>query len=522
MTRVPRILPVCALVLLGACTTLGPDYRRPPSAWLEQWQPGYGDSLQEASLSEAELAFWWRLFEDPVLERLIGILRRDNISLHVAGLRVMESRAQLAIAGSLRYPQAQTLDASGAYTERRPSQTSSGDSDTFTSYQASVFIGWEIDFWGRFRRSIETADAAFFASVANQQDAQVLLVAQLADFYYQYRITQERIAIAGQNARLQRRSFEITSQMFESGESSELDLQQAKAQYMRTLSTIPDLELLLVRIRNSLGLLLARPPGAIEEMTGELPALPEIKPETIADIPAGLLIRRPDIRVAAYQIAAQTSQIGVAEADKYPSISLFGTLGWQDAGLPASETIRTISAGPSLSWNLLNYNRFTNNVRVQDARLQQLIENYHLSLLRAAGEVDDAVTAIVKNHAKLQFTRQALAAAERSLKLATSRYQEGYADFQRVLDAQRALETQSERNIIDRGQQISAVIALYRALGGGWTDMPVADYLPQSIRDEMEQRSDWSNLLIAPIPVESDWLAEGNAAGAGATASDNP
>lgn len=504
--------------MLTGCVSLGPDYERPHTEWLQEWQPGYSDKLQTAAeLGEQELAFWWRLFADPVLNSLIESLRQDNLTLRIAGLRVMESRAQAAIAGSLHYPQVQTLDATGAYTENSPSQTGSGDKDTLTSYQAGLSIGWEIDFWGKFQRSMETADAAFFASVANQQDAQVLLVAQLADTYYQYRITQERILIARQNAALQKRSLDITTRKFENGESAELDLQQAKAQYMRTLSTIPDLELLLTRVRNNLCLLLARPPGEIAELTGELPPLPTITPQAFAQIPAGVLIRRPDIRVTAYQIAAQTSQIGVAEADKYPSISLFGTLGWSDNDLPASETIRTISAGPSLSWSVLNYGRFSNNVRVQDARLQQLIETYHQSVLRAANETDVAITDIVKTHEKQYYATEALNAAERSLTLANALYQDGYADFQRVLDAQRSLANQSERNILDRSQQISAVISLYKALGGGWMDVPIEDYLPASTREQMQARSDWGQLLIAPLPVESDWLAEGNRA-----ASDQP
>lgn len=501
-----RLLVVALLSTVTACMTLGPDYQRPETDWLSQWQPEQADALQYG-IQQQELAFWWQVFADPVLEQLIDTLRRENISLRIAGLRVMESRAQAAIAGSLHYPQVQTLDGSGAYTETDPSQT---DNDSVTSYQGGFSIGWEIDFWGKFQRNMETADAAFFASVANQQDVQVLLVAQLVDFYYQYRITQERIKIAQHNAALQKRSLEITTQKFDSGESPELDLQQAKAQYMRTLSTIPDLELLLSRIRNSISLLLARPPGYIAELAGELPELPQIAPEKFAKIPAEVLIRRPDIRLSAYQIAAQTSQIGAAEAEKYPSISLFGTIGWSDNDLPSSETIRTISAGPSISWTVFNYGRFSNNVRVQDARLQQLIEGYQQNVLRAANEADIALTEIIKNHDKKQYADQALAAAERSLTLANALYQDGYADFQRVLDAQRSLANQSERNIIDRGQQITAVVALYKALGGGWIDVPIEAYLPESTRQQMEDRSNWGKLLIAPIPVESDWLADGN------------
>lgn len=500
---------VAGLVSLTACTTLGPDYQQPTLDWVDDWQPDLYNALQsDIAIDGDELRFWEHLLHDPVLAKLLDIVRRDSISLHIAGLRVIESRAQLAIAGKLVYPQAQTINGSVAYTDSRAASGGSEGSVSATRYQAGASVGWEIDFWGRFQRSIETADANFFGSVANQQNVQVLLVAQVADLYYQYRTLQQRIDIANQNADLQQRSFEITGRKFENGESSELDLQQAKSQYMATLSAIPDLELSLINVRNSLSLVLSRPPGKIVEITGELDELPYVKPEEIAEIPAQLLIRRPDVRLAAYQIAAQTSQIGIAEAAKYPSISLFGTIGWSGDDGSSSQTIQTISAGPSLSWTVFNYGRFTNNVRVQDTRLQQLIETYHQSVLQAAIEVDNAVSAIVKTHEQQQYTNQSLEAARRSLTLATSRYREGYADFQRVLDAQRSLFSQSERDLINRGKHVSGLISLYKALGGGWVDMSIEEYIPESMRKLMKARTDWGELLIAPIPVESSWLAE--------------
>ncbi len=499
---------VLGVLSLSACTTLGPDYITPEVTWQDEWQPEFNTLLNaDLEFDDAELAFWWHIFEDPALDALIQELRRDNLTLRIAGLRVLETRAQLAIANSLHYPQSQTISGQASYSDSRAINDDSIDPQTQSSYQIGGSVGWEIDFWGKYERSMQTADAAFFASVANQKNIQVLLVAQLVDLYYQYRVLEERVRIARENGDLQKRSFEITQQKFEKGESSELDLQQAKAQYMGTLSTIPDLELAQLKVRNALGLLLGRTPGNIDALQNAALPLPYIDPKSIAHIPAGVLIRRPDIRLHAFQVAAQTAQVGAAEADKYPSISLFGTLGWSGSDQDSSQVIQTFAAGPALNWNVLNYGRLRNNVRVQDARLQQAIEQYQLSVLEAAVDVDNALSELAKNHEKRAYTEASLAAAKRSLTLSTSRYQEGYADFQRVLDAQRTLASESSREVVDHGNHISAVISLYKALGGGWTETDILEYLPESTRERMDERINWGELLIAPIPVEPDWLA---------------
>lgn len=312
-----------------------------------------------------------------------------------------------------------------------------------------------------FQRGIESADAAFFASIANQQDLQVLLSAQAADLYFAYRTTELRIAIARENAAIQQRSYEITERVYQSGQQSELDLQQAKTQYLATLATIPELQGSLIKTRNALATLLGRPPGDLPELGRKIDDLPNIEPLLIRDIPARLLMRRPDVRAAAWQVAAQSAQIGLAEADFYPAITLLGSLGWAGNSLGASPTNTTLAVGPGFTWNVFDYGRIANSVRVQDARLQQLIEQYQDTVLQAAREIDDAAISIVKTAEQRRFLFDSLRAAQRALKLANDRYREGYADFQRVLDAQRAVFSQSERELINRGSHISAVISLY-------------------------------------------------------------
>ena len=489
---------------LNACTTLGPDYEEPEVAWLADWQSDlYGQIGSPQRETELDLGFWWQLFNDPTLNQLVETARRENPSLRIAGLRILEARAVLGIAGSTLYPQVQQV--SGAVslvdTEESDGPTINGD-QSFTAYGAGFDLGWELDFWGRFRRGIESAEAAFFASITNQQDAQVLLSAQTADLYFAYATTLARIGIARKNAAIQKRSFEITEKIYESGQGSELDLQQAKTQYLATLSTIPDLEATLIQFRNAIAALLGRAPGNVPELASLREQLPIIEPIVIEDIPARLLLRRPDIRTAAWQVAAQSAQIGVAEADYYPAITLLGSIGWSADTLDATpDTFNTV-VGPALTWNIFDYGRIRNNVRLQDARLQQSIELFQNSVLQAAREIDDAAIRVIKTDEQRVVLSDALRAAERSLELANTRYQEGYADFQRVLDAQRVLFAQEEGVLVNQSAHISAVIELYKAIGGGWFAMPVEQLVPPSVREQMRSRTNWGDLLSAPLPAQ--------------------
>lgn len=503
----PRFSAVAAAALLQACTTLGPDYAEPDVEWVDEWQTSlYGQVDEQIQKPVAEdLEFWWHAFNDPVLNELIDTARRENPSLRIAGLAIAESRALMGIATGSQYPQVQQATGSAARVDSWQTEGSnSGDHSDLNNYNLGFNVGWEADFWGRYRRSIESADAAFFSSVTNQQNAQVLLSAQVAQTYFSYRTTAQQIEIAKTNAKLQKRSLEITEQLYDSGQDSELDLQQAKTQYLSTLATIPGLEINLQQLSNALGALLARSPGDMPELEGEAQELPELNSLMIHEIPGRLLMRRPDIRTAAWQVAAQSAQIGVARADLYPSISLFGSLGWSGNSLGSTVDTATLGVGPSFTWNLFNYGRIENNVRVQDSRLQQAIESYQNTVLQAAREIDDAAISVVKTHEQGEILSNALKAAERSLKLSNSRYREGYSDFNRVLDAQRALAAQSNSVVGNQGAHINAVIAFYKSLGGGWEEATTEQLIPETTRQTMEQRTDWGDLLTAPQAVPSE------------------
>jgi NodT family efflux transporter outer membrane factor (OMF) lipoprotein len=495
------------LLFVSACTSLGPDYQKPEVPWLQDWHTDlYGQVKDPSAAFEQDLEFWWHLFDDDTLNELIEIAKAENPTIQIAGLRILESRAQLGIAGSTLYPQVQQLNGSANYINSEDHGGVSLDRHkSFANYSIGPSVAWELDFWGRFKRTIESADAAFYSSIYNYQDIQVLLTAQVATLYYAYRTALQSIEINKMNAEIQKRNVEITELKFKRGQDSELDLQQARTQYYSTLSVIPDLEINLVQIGNALSAILARKPGDLAELEDIDGKLPQIDPLAINEMPAKLLMRRPDIRASAAQVAVQSAQIGIAEADYYPSISLLGTINYSGSTLDATPDISLFSGGSGFSWNIFDWGRIENNIRLQDARLQQLIESFQDNVLQAAREIDDAAISVVKTYEQKAIIHESLTSAQRSLEIANKRYAEGYSGFQRVLDAQRALLTQSNNELANHSNHISAIINLYRSMGGGWMETPIDEIIPESTRETMEARSEWGELLTAPLPTETDY-----------------
>ena len=251
-------------------------------------------------------------------------------------------------------------------------------------------------------------------------------------------------------------------------------------------------------------MLVGQPPGSLPELNAETALVPLVDQALLDDVPANLLLRRPDVRAAELAVATQSALIGVAEADLYPSISLLGSIGWSASSLDDSPQTVSLGAGPSLVWNLFDHGRLRNNVRVQDARLQQLIEAYRDRVRQAAREADDAATGLAKSLERERILRESSFSAARSLTLANAQYREGYSDFQRVLDAQRALFAQQDGYLLARSAALSNLISLYRALGGGWySSRPLLD---QATYDQMSQRTDWGDLLDEPSapPAQAD------------------
>ena len=495
-----RAVALAGAALLGACTILGPDFQRPRVPWLDGWKGGSLESLaaDPRSLRGGQTQEWWRNFDDPVLDQLVAEAQRVNPSVRTAGIRIMEARAQLGIAGSTLYPQVQ--QATGELLWAGEQRAGARDVSA-VSFSAGLQIGWELDFWGKFRRSIESADAGYFASIAQYDDLQVLMAAQVASLYCSIRTVEARLVIARENAALQKRSLEIAERLFKGGTDSELDVQQARAQYFGTLATIPQLEGTQRQTQNALSTLLARAPGPLPEMAAGKDVIPQAPLGVIVDMPADLLRRRPDVRAAEMQLAAQSALIGVSMADLYPSISLLGLLGLSATSASGSPRVLSWGLGPSLVWNVFDHGRLTNAVLVQDARFQQIYELYQDTVLRAAREVDDAAVGFAKTGEQIPLLVESVKAAQRSLEIATVQYREGLVDFERVLDSQRTLFSQQETLVTSRGNLTQTLISLYKAMGGGWEQGRSRPVLDDATRETMGQRSNWKGTLDAPLPA---------------------
>jgi len=488
-----------AAAMLGGCTTVGPDFERPRVPWLSGWTGGSLETLaaDPRRPRNGSMQAWWRNFNDPVLDQLVAEAQRVNPNVRIAGMRIMEARAQLGIADSTRYPQVQqaTAQVLGVGEQR-----SGGRDNSAWTANVGLNVGWELDFWGKFKRSIESADAAYLASIAQYDDVQVLMAAQVAGLYSSIRTVELRLRISRENAELQRRSLQITELHFKSGNESELDVQQAKAQYLGTLSTVPPLEIALRQAQNALSILLARPPGPLPEMEEGRERIPQAGLDVIVDMPAELLRRRPDVRAAEMQLAAQSALIGVSVADLYPSISLLGSVGLSGTTVEGSPRILSGAIGPSLVWNVFDHGRLTNTVLVQDARFQQLYEQYQNTVLQAAREVDDASVGFARTGEQIVLLADAVKAAQRSLEIADRQYKEGLIDFQRVLDSQRTLFSEQDQLVASQGSLSQSLITIYKAMGGGWEAARSRPVLDDATQETMGRRSDWKGLLAAPLP----------------------
>lgn len=485
------LLSGATTLLLSACMTLGPDYRTPHVPEIAPWQM----TLPQERSAGQDYQRWWAQLHDPILTTLVEQAMQQNPDVRVAGLRLLESRAQLGIAESLLGPQA-TI---GSGEWLRSGQQRNGSYQSGRRYSASFNLGWELDFWGKFQRGIESADANYFATLAQYDDVQVLLAAQVAQLYVTIRTLEARLQIAHHNAQIQKRSLQITERLFHSGNNAELDVQQANTQYLSTLSSIPQLETSLRQSQNALSILLARLPGPLPEMAANSGIIPQGELALVTELPADLLRRRPDVRAAERQLAAQSALIGVAESELYPAISLIGSLGI--SGNNSDGRNLSWVAGPTLSWNLLDQGRLGNQVLVQDARFLRLHERYRERVFQAARDVDDAAIAYANGKEEIRLLTATGAAAERSLAIANTQYREGMADFQRVLDSQRALFNQQERLVNSRGDQMRALITLYKALGGGWEQGRQRPLVSPEVDARLRTRDGWSPLLNMPLPA---------------------
>jgi len=453
---------------------------------------------------------WWKQFDDAMLDYLVEIAYLKNLPLRVAGLRIAEARARYGLVVGEQFPQHQELFAAGTAVGLSDNAPNRGTGPRhFGDFQTGFDAAWELDFWGKYRRGVEAEAASLLASVADYYSAIVALTAEVARTYVEIRMLQVLVEQYEQNVRLQEEGFAIAQSRYQNGAASELDPSQARTLLESTRANLPKLRTDLGGARNALSTLLGQLPGSVDALLVGPKVIPKAPATVAVGLPAEILRRRPDIRSAELSAAAQCARIGIAEAALYPSFSLTGTIGIESAitsdGIrnPFSTDSIFYSAGPRIDWSILNYGRITNAVRVEDARFQQLLVTYRDTVLRATQEVEDAQAGFLHSQEAMGIEQTAVAAAERSVHLALVQYREGATDYQRVLDAQRALLEQQNNLIRTTASVATNMIALYKALGGGWEPRQGHAVVPERMQREMKERTDWGDLLAEPRSPEA-------------------
>lgn len=463
--RRPKMLPVLLLWLLASCA-VGPDYVPPhmdsPAAW-RNTTPQAAPLAPEA----ARLAAWWQTLDDPVLTQLIARAVNGNLDFKLALSRVREARAQRGIRDAALYP---VIDASGTYTRIRRSENNLGDGATHDLYAAGFDAGWEIDVFGGLRRGVEAAEAELQARQADLNDVLVSLLAEAALNYLDARTFQARLGVAQENLGIQEQTYRLVQSRFEAGLSDQLALQQARYNLDGTRARIPTLRTGLEAALNRLAVLTGAPPGAVHDALDRYEPIPVPPPTVAVGVPAETLRRRPDVRRAERQLAAQTARIGEATADLYPKFGLAGFIGLESLtrGDFLERTSRTWTVVPGVSWRIFDAGAIRQNIAVQTARQEQALLRYEASILQALEEVEDTLKAYVEEQLRRQALIDAAQAARQAVLLAEDRYKAGLVDFNNVLDAQRSLLSFQDQLATSEGTVTANLVRLYKSLGGGW------------------------------------------------------
>lgn len=461
--------------VLGGCTRpidyihnhfkVGPNYRKPPAMIADHW---IDEADKRVRTDCDDLAAWWAVMNDPMLDELIVFAYQQNLTLREAGFRIIEARAQLGIAIGEFFPQSQTM--TGSYTRFGRGK------NFFSSWSTGFNLAWELDFWGRFRRAIIAAEDTLDASVFNYDDVLVTLLGDIASNYVTIRTTQERIRLLENVIRIQTGVYGYIDERLKAGFRgiTSLDKAQSESDLKQSLAQLEQFKIDLRLAENRLCTLLGIPTVDLEQLLNSAPKteIPTVPDYVVVGVPADLLRRRPDVRRAERQAAAQAEQIGIAESNLYPAFTISGTLGWQAStfsGLFSPDAFNS-NVGPSFRWDLLNYGRLVNNIRLQDATFNELVTVYQQTVLSADEEVENGIVTFLKAQDRVRYLKDSVDAAYLALQVVVQQYQVGAAgaDFNRYAVIQQSLIQQQDQWAAARGQVVQGLIQVYRALGGGW------------------------------------------------------
>lgn len=473
----PCGLVLAALLALASsgCTSMreyvhnnfkvGHDYVTPPAPVAQHWIDVDDVRLRTET---GDLSTWWAVFDDPMLNDLMIDAYRQNITLREAGFRIMAARAQFGITVGNLFPQFQ--DTAGGY------RRGVVQGNYFEQWNYGFNLAWELDFWGRFRRAVLSADATLDASVFNYDDVLVTLLGDVANSYVTIRTTQQRIRLLQNVVNIQQDVYAFIDQRLAAGFRgvTDLDKAQAESDLKQSMAQIAQLEINLRQAQNALCVLLGSPSVDLGPRLAAAPktSIPIPPDYAVVGIPADLLRRRPDVRRAERTAAAQAEQIGIAVATLYPAFTISGSLGWQNAQL--SELVRpqsfTGAINPTFQWNVLNYGRLLNNIRFQDATFNQLVANYQQTVVLASAEVENGIVTFLKAQRRAELLGESVDAAYRALAVVVAQYEAGLGgvDFNRYAVILQSLVNQQDLWAQSQGQIGQGLIQVYRGLGGGW------------------------------------------------------
>lgn len=456
---------VLGLVWALAGCAVGPDYRRPETALPAAWSPAGTDAALPGAAVDAD---WWRRFDDPLLAELVQRALAANADVRIARARLRAARASSAQAEAALWP---GVNAYGSAT-----RSSDAGQNAVSSYGLGFDASWEIDLFGGLRRSVEAADADAQASAASLGTTQVSLAAEVARDYVQLRSYQLRISITQANLDSQSQTLDLTTWRAQAGLVGQLDVEQALSNVEQTRAQLPTLQDAATQTANALAVLLNVAPSALAAQLAPTaaPTIPAATSQPLAAVPADLLRRRPDIVAAERNLAAATARIGVAEAARYPSLSLSGTIGLQGAVLTAlsgsGAATRLVAAG--LAAPVFDAGRLRQQVVIRTAEQEQALAAYEGALYGALRDVENARAALANGRTRGAALARAVQAARTAALLANFRYRSGLVDFQTVLDTERNVRTLEDSQASTQADTVVAMIQLYKALGGGWSVDP--------------------------------------------------
>lgn len=464
-----KTVAILLALLFPACTAVGPSYKAPatqmPAHWVEK-----SDNISEQA--GTDLAAWWVRFKDPVLNALIQQAIVSNQDLAIAETHIHEAREQRILAAAGGYPD---LTATGAYTSIHEGKNSSLGKIDQDLFQAGFDANWELDIFGGNRRAREAAEASVAASVENKRDVLVSLVAEVARNYVELRGGQQRLAITRENISLQKQVVDMVQRRFKVGFGSELEVVQARTQLALTRSQVPVLQELINRSMHQLSLLLGKTPETVlPELVGagDIPASPRHIPVTL---PSTLLRQRPDIRRAERQLAAATAEIGVSTAELFPRFSLSALIGLESVGLSklVSSGSKFWSAGPTVQWSLFDAGKARAGVEISKSRRDRAQKVYEKTVLAALVEVENALGAYSREQESFEILQTAVDAARRAAEISKSQYSLGFVAFLNVLQTEQAFYRSQDQLVQSKARLALDMVALYKALGGGWRHLKV-------------------------------------------------